>query len=145
MNPDDFDLTEAASVYAVSNTPLFLVRKLQADPAVRALGDGCSGEEIVEALRVAVTTEPQDAQEAVRPYVYLVALWYKPELEHLLEARRIAAPQYLWFAYIASVLIQTFSPVQKQLITVPGQLDSPRPSITSSSGTTVVNRLTQEV
>ena len=138
MNSDDFDLTEAASVYAVSNTPLFLVRKLQSDPIVHEIAESCSGEEIIEALRVAAATEPKSVNEAVRPYAYLVALWYKPELEHLLEAERIPAPNYLWFAYIASALVQTFSPVQKQLITVPYQIDSPKVFIGSSSETTIL-------
>lgn len=138
MNPNDFDLTDASLVYAVSNTPLFLVRKLQADPVVRAIGEGCSGEEIIQALRAAVATEPQDARQAVRPYAYLVALWYKPELDHLLEAAKTPAPHHSWFTYIASALIATFSPVQKQLITVPGQLGSPTMFTSSPSQTTTI-------
>jgi hypothetical protein len=133
MNPNSFDLTDASRVYAVSNTPLFLVRKLQADPVVRAIADTLSGEEIVQALRAAVATEPQDVEAAVLPYVYIVALWYKPEMEHLLEAAATPAPHQSWFPYIASALIQTFSPVLKQLMSVPGQLDSPTVFTGSSS------------
>jgi hypothetical protein len=138
MSPTDIDLTEAGLVYAVSNTPLFLVRKLQNDQAVHALSERCSGEEIVDALRSAVAKEPDDPQEAVRPYAYLVALWYKPELDHLLQVASLRTPSYCWFAYIASALIQTFSPVQKQLIEIPGELSAPTVSTGSSVSTNVI-------
>ncbi len=131
MNPKNLDLTDAALTYAVSNTPLFLVRKLQSDPAVHALAEECSGEEIVEAIRAAVSHEPADPQEAVRPYAYLVALWYKPSQEYLSEARTVQAPDYPWFPYIVSALQQTFSPIQKQLIDVPSYFSPPSVSVTS--------------
>ncbi len=131
MHPNTIDLTDASVVYAVSNTPLFLVRKLQSDPAVHALSRECSGEEIVEAIRAAVAHEPADSQEAVRPYAYLVALWYKSSPEYLTEAQAVRAPEYSWFSYIASALLQMFNPVQKQLVDVPGYFSPPSVSLSS--------------
>lgn len=132
MNVNDFDLTQASRAYGVANTPPFLVRKLQADPGVRSLAETCKAEDILAALRSAVTSEPGNAVDAVRPYALLVALWFKPEVEHLKEAAKIPATSYRWFAYIAELLIQSFSPVQKQTIQVPGLLSAPSVSVGSS-------------
>jgi len=125
MSPMDFDLTQASRIYSIANTPLFLVRKLQDDPSVRAISDACPGEQIVEMIRAIVAAEPANALEAVRPYAFLVALWFKPEIEHLQEAAKFKTPVYGWYEYIAGALRESFSPVQRQVIEVPGQLSAP--------------------
>ena len=138
MNPYDFDLTEASRIYAVANTPLFLVRKLQADPAVKAICDACAGQQIVEALRATIMVEPANSVEAVRPYAFLVALWFKPEVEHLQAAATFQTSIYNWYQYVAQVLVETFSPVQRQVIEVPGIVRTQSASAGSSTPTTGV-------
>jgi len=138
MNVNDLNLTQASRVYGIANTPPFLVRKLQADPEIRALGESCKPEDILAALRTAVAAEPNSAIEAVRPYALLVSLWFKPEVEHLKEAANISAPAYRWFSYIAQLLIQSFSPVQSGRIDVPGLLSAPPVSVSSSAPTTTI-------
>ncbi len=125
MIPRDFDINQAAYIYGLANTPHFLLRKLQSDPSVRAIADTCAGEDLVNELRSIVAIEPTSTTEAVRPYVYLVALWLKSTIDHLQEAANIAAPIYNWYSYIAEVLVQTFSPVEKIIISLPGVLDAP--------------------
>jgi hypothetical protein len=136
MNVSDLDLTQASRAYGVANTPPFLVRKLQADPGVRAIGETCKAEDILTALRSAVVAEQDSPVDSVRPYALLVALWFKPEIEHLKEAARISALPYRWFSYIAELLIQNFAPVQTQTIQVPGLLSAPSVSVVSSASTT---------
>jgi hypothetical protein len=133
MNLIEFDFAPAGKIYGIANTPLFLIRKLQVEPTARAIGDACAGSEIVEALRSMVNTEPANAAEAVRPYVLLLALWYKPEVDYLLEAAKLQTTIYGWYSYVAEVLRATFSSVQGQVIEVSGQLLSPTVSIESSS------------
>ena len=136
MKPVDFDLTQASRVYAVANTPFFLLRKLQGDPSARAICDACPGREIVEELSSIVATEPLDAVEAVRPYVYLVSLWFKPEIDHLREAAKLESSIHIWYSYLAEVLLETYSPVQQQVIEVPGALAAPTVSQATDSPTT---------
>jgi hypothetical protein len=140
MNPDSFDLNAAARVYGIANTPPFLVRKLQVDPVVRETSEKCSAEEILDALRSAVEKdamrEPMTPVEAVRPYAYLVALWFKPEISHLREAAKIPASSYRWFDTIAELCIETFSPIGNQSVNVPGALSSSTISVAASAPTT---------
>lgn len=140
MNPTNFDLTDASRVYSIANTPAFLVRKLQSDSVVRKISEQCSAEEILRELRTSLGSdplrEPESAEAAVRPYAYLVALWFKPELEHLKEASSISAPVYRWYGVIAELLIETFSPVQNQSVTLPGVLNAPMVSLEASAPTT---------
>jgi hypothetical protein len=133
MKPNEFDLSQASRVYGVANTPPFLVRKLQTDPALLAMGENCGPEEIMSALRAAVAAEPATSVDAVRPYALLVALWFKPEIEHLKEAAKIQAPEYRWYSYVAELLIQSFSPTQRQSVQVPGVLSAPAVSLESSA------------
>jgi hypothetical protein len=132
MNPNNFDLSQATLIYGVSNTPLFLLRKLQSDPVVRAISDTCSGAEILEAIRVSLLEEPRSPLEAVQPYAYLLALWFKPEIRHLQEASKIPAPHANWYPYMAEVLTETFSKVQTLTLQPPGQLPAPVVSIGST-------------
>jgi len=135
MKPADFDLSNASRAYAVANTPFFLLRKLQSDPSARAICEACPGHEIVEELRSLVAAEPLDAIEAVRPYVYLVSLWFKPEIDHLQEAAKLEASIHIWYSYLAEVLLETYSPVQQQLMEVPGALAAPAVSVGADSPT----------
>ena len=135
MNTADLDLKQAAKIYGIANTPLFLIRKLQDDVSVRAISAAYSGPEIVGALRSMVAVEPCDPVEAVRPYALLVALWFKPEIDDLREAAEFETSIYSWYSYIAEVLLTKFSPVHDQVIEVPGQLSTPTASIESSSPT----------
>lgn len=141
MKPNDFDLKQASKIYGIANTPPFLVRKLQDDVVVREISEKCSAQEILDALRLSVgmdpMKEPMTPIEAVRPYAYLVALWFKPEAEHLQEAARIAAPSYRWFETIADMLLQTFSHIQTQSFDVPGLIQTPGISMDTSTPTTV--------
>lgn len=133
MNPNDFDLTRVSSICGIANTPYFLLRKLQDEPIVRDLSDRCSAEAIVTALRDALArdplAEPGDPIEAVRPYVFLVALWFKPEIEHLQEASRVSATSWRWFDQIAQMLIETYSRIENKRMHVPGTLPSQTISI----------------
>ncbi|MGB2678201.1 MAG: hypothetical protein WAN12_14045 [Candidatus Acidiferrum sp.] len=129
-NPSDWELSEASRAYGVANTPLFLVRKLQADPEVRAICDACSGEQILDALESALRVEPATPAEQVRPYAFLVALWFKPTADHLREAFRFscADTSWRWFGYIAAALLETFSHVESQTIQVPARIGTPSAS-----------------
>ena len=138
MNVNEINLKRATQIHAIANTPLFLVRKLQADPAVRQAADSISGEEIVQALRTAVTREPVSAEDAVRPYVLLVALWFSPKIAHLQEAAKLETSIYSWYSYIAEALLTSFSAVQQQIIKVPAQVSPPT---VCSSSPDPVNRI----
>jgi hypothetical protein len=138
MNLNDVNLTPASRAYAIANTPLFVVRKLQEDPSVQTLGRECPGEDILASLQAATLARPENPVEAVKPYALLVALWFKPELGYLQEAARIRAQFHPWFGYIAEALISTFSPIQSRVIAVPGQLSAPT---ISPASTASVNRI----
>jgi hypothetical protein len=122
MTPHDFDLTQPSLIFQLANTPLFLARKLHADPEVRAIADNCSTEEILAALKTSISAESTTAVEAVRPYVLLVALWFKPDIDGLQEAVGMSAPDLNWYTYIGNALMISFSPVQTQSIRTPGRL-----------------------
>jgi hypothetical protein len=134
MSPTrEVDLTQATPALAVANTPLFLLRKLRDDPAVQELGRRASNEELLDALRGSIQCEPTDLESAVRPYVYLVALFVKPGPTFPSEIGGIEAPHLTWFRYLRDYLLKTGSPVQIERIVVPNQLRAPRASIVDSS------------
>lgn len=132
-------LTGAGQSYAVSNTPYFLVRKLREDPEVRAIAEEHSSEDILEDLRSAISREPTSVTEAVRPYALLVALWDKPRIEELREAANLNAPFLDWYPYVGGLLLQTFSPVQKEEIPFPGMLLAPPISISLRDPVTLID------
>jgi len=110
---------------------------LQADPEVRAMADTCSGEQILDAIGSALQAEPATPAAAVRPYAFLVALWFKPTADHLREAVKFssAAGSWRWFDYIVATLVETFSHVETQTIYVPARIGAPTASIQSAAAT----------
>jgi hypothetical protein len=132
---DQIDLASAQSIYAVSNTPLFLLRKLQDDPAPRAVGVALSGPEILELLKAYAPKKPQGLREAVEPYVLLVALSQKGDVALLRAAAQIEALHYDWLNYLANVLVDISRPTGVTRIFVPGQLNSSPISATSNAAT----------
>jgi hypothetical protein len=101
----DYNYRNAASALLLANTPLFLLRKLRSDPVVAAIVHDLTEDEIIRGLRTAAKEKPNDILEAVRPYVYLVALSLKGNAGSLKQAADIQAPHADWFSYIANSLL----------------------------------------
>lgn len=116
---EQIDLTEAVEIFAVANTPNFLIRKLRDNPAVRLIHSTFKGNEILQALKTAVSQEPRTLLDSVRPYVYLVALSFNPNISYLKRAAIIATPHFDWFAYAGNVLIKSYQPTSILSFDVP--------------------------
>ena len=105
---DQINLKQAEASFAVANTPLFLIHKLQSDPAVREIVDSSiSGKAILQALKVAIRRKPRTLTGVVRPYVYLAALSQRQDESSLKEASQFDAKYFDWFDYITNVLLET--------------------------------------
>lgn len=129
------DLARAEAIYAVSNVPLFLLRKLLADAAPREISSSLSAAEILDELRTSVQTKPRTLRQAVEPYVLLVALSQKRDLAALREATAINAPYHDWLAYLSSALEQTFTPTTTTSLILPGEIRAALPANTSTAAT----------
>ena len=135
MKRKQVDMTRAEAIYSVSNVPLFLLRKLQADAAPREISSSLLAAEILDELRTSVRTKPQTLRQAVEPYVLLVALSQKRDLAALREATAINARYHDWFAYLASALVQTFMPTATISLIMPGEIRTALPANTSTAAT----------
>jgi hypothetical protein len=135
MKRKQADLTGAEAIYAVSNVPLFLLRKLKADAAPREISSLLSAAEILDELRTSVRIKPQTLRQAAEPYVLLVALSQKRDLAALKEATAINAPYHDWFAYLSSVVEQTFTPSTMTSLIMPGEIRAALPTNTSTAST----------
>ncbi len=130
---EHIQLPSAESAYFVSNTPLYLLRKLREDPVVAALATSATGEELLYALRKAAREEPSSIAERVRPFVLLVALAMKDDIRRLREATTVQLPSANeWFDYIRRVLIETYRPTIHTTLKTP-QLQLSRVSTSSSN------------
>jgi hypothetical protein len=122
----EIDLNEAFRKYAISNTPIFLMKMLRADSATLDISTNYQGEEILAAFKSAVGNAPHDSADYVRPYVYIVALSQLPEVRFLQEAMRLKGiERWDWLPYVGSVLIDTYAPYQATTIPAPQILIGP--------------------
>jgi hypothetical protein len=131
---DRFSFANAAYARAVANTPLFLLRKLQEDPTVRAIADSCTGDELLVAFSESVQQKPNSPEETVLPYVLLVALYFNTQAAYLRKAA-LVRPNYEdeWLAYILNVLLETYQPATRQIVELKA---NPTTSITTSATAT---------
>lgn len=114
---EQIDLSEAFKMYSISNTPLFLMKRLKTDSATLDISRNFSGDKILAALQELVEAEPRDAVDYVRPYVYLVALSQLPDIKCLQSAGDLKGTEkWDWFRYIQRVLIATYSPSINEFI-----------------------------
>jgi len=116
----DIDLTLAERDFTVANTPLFLLRRLQRDSAVRRISESMTTEEILSYIRDYVTKEPATVREAVLPYACLVALSIKPDIFGLKNATLIVPHAWhRWFNYMRTVLVQLSQHISRAEFKVP--------------------------
>lgn len=103
---DRTNLHTAGTSFGLANTPTFLLRRLQNDSAVSAIRAGSTDDELLQALRVALATEPKTLEDAVRPYVLLVALSRSSDVRKLDAAQQIQPrPEHFdWYFEILRVL-----------------------------------------
>lgn len=116
-NNIDFDQTVNSLILA--NTPLFLVRKLTRDSAVRRLLDEAGPEKILEQLRKATKTEPKDILEKAIIYAHLVALSLTDDVTYLQQASELSASHLEWFNFIAKELLARYRPTTFSVLTTP--------------------------
>ena len=131
--PDQIDLDGPQRIFAVANTPLFLLRKLRADPEVQRMSTDCDAEDVLDALNAALPSQPQTLEDLVRPYAYLVALSFDQTRSYLERAAKIHAPYHNWFKYIADVLIRKYKVTSFSVMTAPSYLPESRSSFRVST------------
>ena len=143
---DQMNLDGAQGIFATANTPLFLLRKLRANPDVQRINSVCDAEDILEALNRAVLHKPQTLEDMVRPYAYLVALSLNQTKSYLERGATIPAPHHAWFQYIGEVLIKTYQTTAFSVIESPPYLSEPVISFrgTSTAKQSVIIRATDE-
>lgn len=107
----DANLESASQIYAVSNTPVYLIRRLYEDPVVSGIARSFSGEQILQEFNHAVERDPENLLDYVRPYAYLVALSKLPTIDYLRAADMSRARQWRWLFYMHKVLLETYSPL----------------------------------
>jgi hypothetical protein len=137
MKFDQLNLKGAESIYAVSNVPLYLLRKLQGEAAVREVSMTASCDEIFQRLDETLKIKPTSLHEAVEPYVLLVALSKKGDVSYLEKASALRAPYHDWFNYLASVLITTHLTTKINSLFIPGQIMNSAPTGASSDANTI--------
>ena len=101
------DLSQAERDYLISNTPLFLLRKLRDNSVVKNMAQGASSTSLLSALRSSLKHEPRSLATAVRPYAYLVALSMQQQPAFWKRAAALNAPHHQWFKFMAEVLSET--------------------------------------
>ena len=131
----DVRLPLAEQAFAVANTPLFLLRKLRSDPAVLEIARVAQPKAILSALKKSLRRKPKTLSDAVRPYVYLVALSMTRDLMRMEEAARLASRHSDWFSYIAKLVLDTLQPTSFNNMQIPRTLMSSSTTTSSSAPT----------
>ncbi len=114
---DKTDFNSASSAYLVANTPLFLLRKLREDPNIGELARSVTSEQLFDALKYAAQKDANTLADRVRPFILLVALAIKGDINRLRETTGVRPPiRADWFDYLCRVLIETHRPTMRSTI-----------------------------
>jgi hypothetical protein len=104
---DNLNLDKAEGIFAISNTPAFLLRKLSEDEVTNYVGKKYSGDEILSKLKNVIESDKTDTKSSVLPFIFLVALWKKDDISYL-EKAAILSTSDDWFKFRANILLQTY-------------------------------------
>jgi hypothetical protein len=132
------DKNTALQVFAVANTPLFLLRKLRAHPVVDEI-QKYHGREILSALRRSVRKRPSDLNDFASPYLYLMAIAAKQDLALLQQAADLPAPYHDWYSIIANMLIMMFRVTSVSRLEVANAIPTPNVTFATSVPSTIAN------
>jgi hypothetical protein len=131
MSTELLNLDEAEKAFAVANTPLFLLRKLQSDQNIASWADQeKDAVNVYKCIESALKIVPNTFREAVLPYALLVAISRKEDPALLRKAGELTAEHYPWFRYLSTALIANFRSTSVQTIHTNGY--PPRPTCAQS-------------
>jgi hypothetical protein len=117
MSTELLNLDEAEKAFAVANTPLFLLRKLQSDQNIASWADQeKDAVNVYKCIESALKIVPNTFREAVLPYALLVAISRKEDPALLRKAGELTAEHYPWFRYLSTALIANFRSTSVQTI-----------------------------
>jgi hypothetical protein len=116
---DKTTLETAERIFAVSNTPSFLLRKLRDDQEVRNLAEKYTPAQLLSGLKRALKKQPKSLGDIVRPYAIVVGLSWYSDLEPLRAATQMKAPHHPWFEGISHDLLKRHSPIHYVDLKVP--------------------------
>jgi hypothetical protein len=133
------DMSEASAIFEVSNTPLFLLRKLNKIHATRSASEADSVE-LLNALRTSLAQTPDSIANEVRPYVYLVALSKKQDASALREASQLDASHFGWYRIIAQHLMESAKPLIIHSFTLAPPKPTQQSIFTSGSPISIIQR-----
>lgn len=114
---------ESVGAFAVANTPSFLVRKLRADPEVNGLKSKGS-ENLLRELAKSVKKKPKSLEDAVLPYVFIVALSLTDDGNALRKAASFKPRYARWYSEIATQLLSAYKPSTYVTLSVLPQVKS---------------------
>jgi hypothetical protein len=113
-----YNLDNAESVFAISNTPIFLLRKLSEDTETSKISQEHTGEQLLSDLRQALDSGSGDVYSSVLPYVLLVALWKKETIEFLNRAASFESDDE-WYRYCVNILLHTYKSTTSKIVPTP--------------------------
>lgn len=102
------DLSGADRAFATANTPLYLIRNLKKDQAVKLYSRDLTAKGLFKRLESSLKTEASDFRSSVLPYVFLVAISLRSDKEFLRKAATLPAPYHHWYRYSAEFLLSEF-------------------------------------
>jgi hypothetical protein len=109
---------EAASrAFAVANTPLFLLRKIQTDEVVHILCERLTPTELFVEIKRRVRRRPQKIEDAVIPYVLVCAL-AKNGRDLLPKVEVLRQQHFPWLPILAGYLDATVTPTTRSRHTI---------------------------
>ncbi len=101
---------QATSIFAISNTASFLLRKLRDASEIAQLARGQTPESLLANLRKALRSRPLTLEAEVLPYVYIVALSLTYDGRRLRRGAAYKAPFHRWYPEIFRELVDSFKP-----------------------------------
>ena len=119
---EDVDVESAEAIFAIANTPLFLLKNLKRDIAVEAISEQFHPKQIYDGMAALLKIQPTSLEALVRPYVYLVALYQMEDAKFVDKASNLPASHHKWFNYISQTLNNELQPTSTSHIRFPASV-----------------------
>jgi len=103
---------QSQTAVALAN-PLFILQRLRRDTDVQSFAAATAPQEIYKRLVESLKRKPLTLEARTLPYVYLIALASKQDIDLLRRAARLPSTKSKWFHYLSNVLVQEAVPTTR--------------------------------
>lgn len=131
-------LEGAKAIYAVANTPAYLLKHLRKDPSIILASSLRTPEDLFEAALVAIREKPVSLEDEVLPYALVASLTLQNNAAMLARLREFEMPYHRWLPEVVGSALARATPTTFKAINLAHPIQSSPAPVKTAANTRLI-------